>query len=136
MEQILTSKTSISTKSIRELKTCTKCLRKLNAEDFYICSGKEAAHCRDCHKWYVISWMKRNPEKLKVMKKKAYEKRKASMVKVSPDRDSVRVQPKRALGSISKKTQEPAANCQIANAQRRISKSMHRKVNPMWWPGA
>lgn len=121
---------------IRHIKLCTQCRRRLPLDQFYDDPRGKYAHCIECHKWYVNRWMKKNPDKVKAIKKRAYEKRKAINKPVSPHTDCFRVKPERTLDTLRQAAQEPTAHSQIADAQDRVSKSMPRDASAVWWPYA
>lgn len=120
------SSTTTKEKSIRNLKICRQCCRKLPLDQFYLDGDRPYAHCKACHTWYVTRWMKKNPDKVKATKKRYYDKRKsqASDKPIPADRDCFRVEPQRALDCLKRAAQEAAESSEFIDAEEGLSKPM------------
>lgn len=118
----------IDTEKNSGLKKCKHCKQLLPIDDFYVCSGKIKANCKSCHRWFVARWQRRNPDKVKEIKKNARARDK----QISTPDDSIRSEHTRTLVKVKRKTPKAKRCDKDVHASDWLSNPLRSEILSRW----
>lgn len=111
-----------------EMKICGQCGKNLPLDDFYVCQGKIKRNCRECHKWFVSRWQRRNPEKVADAKSRAKNK------SIHSGSNGIGAQHASTLQSCEPKTSDTKRCSKKDDAENWLSSALRGSIIARWLP--